>query len=114
MKLSQAREEFPINSLFLSATGNIKKPLTVVKLMYAQHEDRKERIKNIEKYVLNLHNKNFYPKFVNSFSKLDLSLCGCKEELEEREYLLSLKRDIINEEGGVIFCGETNSTAKKC
>lgn len=81
--LKKARREYPINSQFYSATKNIKSPLKVAILREAEHLDRIAEIKDKE------------------------------TTKERRKYLQSLENDIVNSEGGVIYCSETGNWAEK-
>ena len=105
---------------FISATKKLKSPIVITQLVEAQHLDRKERIKNIELHILSVWNEMFYPKYCGKYTKLNFDsssnfFAQIKDLKEERDYLISLKSDIINDDiGGVIYCGETNTWAEIC
>jgi hypothetical protein len=80
--LKIARREYKPNTLFISATNNLKSPLRVAILKEAEYLDRIAEIKETT-------------------------------DKERRKYLQSLENDIVNSEGGVIYCGETKRWAKK-
>lgn len=118
-QLKIARIEYPPTTSFLTATGMLdKRPLIVTSLKVANHFDRLEQIKGLEAHILSVHNNMFPRRFRNKYSKIDFSVCSSflaeiKNEKEERDYLISLKSDIIEIEGGVVYCGETNTWASK-
>ena len=105
--LQTAKENYPIGSTFKSATGKIKTALTVNYIQEATHQDR---IKMINKW------NNLFPKeWKDSYKKLDFRnqkfLEVVKKLKEEVDYLSSLEKDIVNENGGVIYCSETKTLA---
>jgi hypothetical protein len=113
MKLKEIKKDYPVDSWFFSATGKIKRPLKVTELRYANHEERFDRIKELENIILKNYTNNTgmyvnYNKIVFKYSFAKKML----KELKERKYLLYLKRDIVEANGGVIYCGETNTLAK--
>lgn len=116
--LKEIKKQYPIGSYFYSATKNILKPLKVTGLHYAEHSDRESRINGLQKTIIRLYNeycgafatKYSEVKFNNRHFILDnKSILVLKEEVE---YLQSLPRDIINSDGGVIYCGENNVWAE--
>lgn len=112
-----ARKKYPKGSLFLSATGKIKSPITVTGVQEALNEDRINEIRDTQKDILSIWN-TLYPKRPKDyFRKLDFKdhafANTVKEPLLKLELLKSSEKDIINSEGGVIFCGETLTWAKK-
>ena len=118
--LKEVKKSYPIGSHFLSATKNIKKPLKVTGLRYAEHLDRQERIKEMQNKVIELYNEHFN-KFAVKYEEVKFSSYSFLAENENRvmklkeeiEYLQSLPKDVVNSEGGVIYCGETGNWAKK-
>jgi hypothetical protein len=113
MKLREAKVEFPLESFFYSATGKIKSPIRVTKLKYAEHEDRQNMVSHIENRIVLL--SNLENPYQYSFKHLKLKLSFIKKNIEmfrERKEILSMGRDIIESKGGVIYCSETNTTAK--
>lgn len=84
--LKEIKKLYPIGSQFLTATKNLKSPLTVSSLRIAEHLDRQEEIRQLKETKTNRKRLN---------------------------YLLSLEPDIINSDGGVIYCGETKTFAEK-
>lgn len=115
MKLEQAQQEFPLGTAFISATKKIKAPLIVTELKYAEHLDREEAIRNIEQTVIKKYNENYHNVF--TFKKIKFKPEFSEEVrdlIKERQYLLSIPKDIVEVLGGVIYCGETNTLAEKC
>ena len=118
--LKEIKKLYPLNSLFLSATKNIKKPLRVTGLRYAEHLDRHERIKEMQNKVIELYNEHFN-KFAVKYEEVKFSSYSFLAENENRvmklkeeiEHLQSLPKDVINSEGGVIYDGENNVWAEK-
>ena len=84
--IKEIRKEYPIHTQFYSATKNLKSPLTVTSIKFAEHLDRQEEIKQLKESKSNKSRLN---------------------------YLLSLEPDIVNSEGGVIYCGESKQWAEK-
>lgn len=84
--LRKARKEYPYGTMFLTATENCAIPMKVVGLRLAEHLDRKEKIKKLQENG---------------------------ENPSELRFLLSLKEDIINYEGGLIYDSETDTWARK-
>jgi hypothetical protein len=84
--LKEIKKLYPIGSQFFSATKNLKSPLKVSSLRVAEHLDRQEEIRQLKEN---------------------------KSNRKRLEYLLSLEPDIINSDGGVIYCGETKTWAEK-
>ena len=117
--LKEIKKLYPIGSHFLSATKNIKKPLRVVSLRYAEHEDRSNRIKEMQNKVIELYNEHFN-KFAVKYEEVKFSSYSFLAEndnrvmklKEEIKYLQSLPKDIVNSEGGVVYCGENNVWAE--
>lgn len=117
--LKEIKKSYPIGSHFLSATKNIKKPLRVTGLRFAEHEDRTNRIKEMQNKVIELYNEHFN-KFVVKYEEVKFSSYSFLAEnenkvmklKEEIEYLQSLEKDIVNSDGGVIYCGENNVWAE--
>ncbi len=111
--LKQARKNYPSGSLFISATRNIKQPIKITTIGFAKHEDRVEKVKEYEFTIMALYNERIYPKAVQKFSEIKIKSMNQAELelLEERDFLLSIPKDIVNEDGGVIYCGETNTWA---
>ncbi len=117
--LKEIKKSYPIGSHFLSATKNIKKPLKVTGLRYAEHLDRQERIKEMQSKVIELYNEHFN-KFAVKYEEVKFSSYSFLAEndnrvmklKEEIEYLQSLPKDVINSEGGVIYDGENNVWAE--
>jgi hypothetical protein len=84
--IKEIRKEYPTGSQFYSATKNLKSPLTVTSIKFAEHLDRQEEIKQLRESKANKSRLN---------------------------YLLSLEPDIVNSDGGVIYCGERKEWAEK-
>jgi len=99
-------------TLFLSATKNIKSPLKVTALKKAEHVDRLNRISQLERLMVIVWNENNPPKENYNQIKEQFFIENCNKLWSERNYLLSLPKDIINSSGGVIYCGETNTWAE--
>lgn len=112
--LKFAKKRYKRNSYFYTATKNISVPLKVTSLNLAQHEERTSEISLIEHAILRKWleispksakiNKNHrhYPYFEAQTKQLqkrlkDLKLFGV---------------DIVEEEGGVIYCGTLNQWAE--
>ena len=118
--LKEIKKQYPIGSHFLSATKNIKKPLKVTGLRFAEHEDRSNRIKEMQNKVIELYNEHFN-KFAVKYEEVKFSSYSFLAENENRvmklkeeiEHLQSLPKDVINSEGGVVYCGENNVWAEK-
>jgi len=118
--LKEIKKQYPLNSMFLTATKNIKKPLRVTGLRYAEHEDRSNRIKEMQNKVIELYNEHFN-KFAVKYEEVKFSSYSFLAEndnrvmklKEEIEYLKSLPKDVVNSEGGVVYCGENNVWAEK-
>lgn len=106
------KESYEIGTRFYSATGKVKAPLTVTILKTAEHEDRKNRISAIKTYLITTWNM-MYPK---KYGKINYEDENFKKETvrlrTELKYILSLKKDIVNLDGGVIYCGETDTWAE--
>ena len=117
--LKEIKKQYPIGSHFISATKNIKKPLRVVGLRYAEHLDRQERIKEMQNKVIELYNEHFN-KFAVKYEEVKFSSYSFLAEndnkvmklKEEIEYLQSLPKDVVNSEGGVVYDGENNVWAE--
>ena len=117
--LKEIKKSYPIGSHFLSATKNIKKPLKVTGLRYAEHLDRQERIKEMQNKIIELYNEHFN-KYLLRYEDVKFSNYSFLAENENRvmklkeeiEYLQSLPKDVINSEGGVIYDGENNVWAE--
>jgi|TARA_R110000782_G_C14752041_1_gene407267 hypothetical protein len=119
--LKEAKQKYKVGDLFITATKNIRKPLKVAQLKEAEHEDRKNEILYLKDKCLSLY-REFTPykpkdKFENleeDFKKEGTFKDKTKDILERLEYLLSLENDIVNTDGGVIFCGETLEWSELC
>ena len=113
--LQTARENYPIGSTFKSATGKIKTALTVNYLSEATHQDRIDRVASLKIKMINKWNNLFPKEWKDSYKKLDFRnqkfLEVVKKLKEEVDYLSSLEKDIVNENGGVIYCSETKTWA---
>ena len=117
--LKEIKKQYPIGSYFITATKNIKKPLRVTGLRFAEHEDRSNRIKEMQNKVVELYNEHFN-KFAVKYEEVKFSSYSFLAEndskvmklKEEIEYLQSLPKDIVNSEGGVIYDGENNRWAE--
>jgi len=86
INLKEIKKLYPTGSMFLTATKNLKSPLTVTSIKFAEHLDRQEEIKQLRESKSNKSRLN---------------------------YLLSLEPDIVNSEGGVIYCSESKQWAEK-
>lgn len=120
MNLKEIRKEYAFGNYMLSATGNIKAPIRIGTIYFAQHEDRSNQIANLKQHCLDVYREMHPATPKDKFEKLKYALehdfdfiSAVKEQIERMNYLLSLEKDIINSEGGVIYCGETNTFAKK-
>lgn len=118
-RMTFARKNYKKETYFLSATKNIKKPLKVTGLRFAEHEDRSNRIKEMQNKVIELYNEHFN-KFAVKYEEVKFSSYSFLAEndnrvmklKEEIEYLQSLPKDVINSEGGVIYDGDNNVWAE--
>lgn len=116
--LKDARKKYPTNSIFFTATGKIKQGLKVVILKQAEHEDRQNEIQSIKNKCLSIYREMYPPldtfeKLKNAFKEKPDFISATKKLVERMDYLMSLEKDIINSEGGVIYCGETQTWAEK-
>ena len=113
--LQTAKEKYPIGSTFKSATGKIKTALTVNYIQEATHQDRVDRVASLKIKMINKWNNLFPKEWKDSYKKLDFRnqkfLEAVKKLKEEVDYLSSLEKDIVNENGGVIYCSETKTWA---
>lgn len=119
INLKEIKKQYPKNSLFFSATKNIKQPLQVFTIKFAEHLDRESRIKEMQDKVIELYNE-YCGEFATKYSEVRFNnrhfivdnkiVLKLKEEIE---YLESLPKDIVNSEGGVIYCGENDVWAEK-
>ena len=117
LNLEKARINYTVGTRFISATKNVKSPLSVSFLKVANHFDRAELIKSLEEFILVKHNFTFPKRFKNKYNKIDFSVCSSflreiEKEKDERDYLISLEFDIVEDSGGVIYCGENKEWAK--
>lgn len=114
--LDTIRKQYPKGSMFLTATKKIKKPLEVVTLEFAKHEDRENLIKEMQNKIIESYNERFN-KFAVKYEEVKFSNPSFLEQVlrlkEEIEHLQSLPKDIVNSEGGVIYDGENNVWAEK-
>ena len=118
--LKEIKKVYTTGSMFLTATKNIKKPLKITSLRFAEHLDRQERIKEMQNKVIELYNEHFN-KFAVKYEEVKFGSYSFLAEndnrvmklKEEIEYLQSLPKDVINSEGGVIYDGENNVWAEK-
>lgn len=114
--LELAKIRYPKGTTFFSATGKVSAKLTVNFLLEATHIDRQERLNYLKSRMLKKWNELFYDDAKDHFKQLAFDneefLKEVKFWKEEFDYLRKLPRDIINESGGVIYCGETNKWAK--
>ena len=117
MELKEIKKLYPVGSLFYSATNNLKQPLVVTELRFANHTDRYNRVREINRIILETYNKLFHPQTKQKLQKEDYKNQEFFKEIEkiyrEKKYLLSLPKDIVNEEGGVIYCSETDTYARR-
>ena len=106
-------KDYTAGTRFFSATGKVKAPLTVTTLKTAEHEDRKNRISNLKTFLMSTWN-TMYPKKFGKMNYEDEEFQKqTKKQRQELKYLLSLGKDIVNLDGGVIYCAETNTWAEK-
>ena len=106
-------KDYTAGTHFFSATGKVKAPLTVTILKTAEHEDRKNRISNLKTFLMSTWNI-MYPKKFGKMNYEDKQFQQqTKKQRQELKYLLSLGKDIVNLDGGVIYCAETNTWAEK-
>jgi hypothetical protein len=112
INLKEIEKNYPTGTRFFSATGKIKAPLTVTTLKIAEHEDRKNRISNLKTFLIHTWN-TLYPKKFGKINYEDSEFKNkTRKQRQELKYLLSLGKDIVNSEGGVIYCSETNTWAE--
>ena len=106
-------KDYTAGTRFFSATGKVKAPLTVTILKTAEHEDRKNRISVLKTFLMSTWN-TMYPKKFGKMNYEDEEFQKqTKKQRQELKYLLSLGKDIVNLDGGVIYCAETNTWAEK-
>lgn len=112
--LKQAKANYPKGTLFYSATKNLKRPLEVVELKIAKHEDRMNEIQELKMHILSTYNALYPNKRKDFYKKLNGLLTDdvFKPFLRRLEELEAEGFDIVNEEGGVIYCADTNSWAE--
>jgi hypothetical protein len=115
--LKTTKQNYPKDTLFLSATGNLRFPIKVIAIRTALHEDRVEEIALLKNLILREWLK-ISPKSakINKKHKLYETFKEKTCEFEKRIiYLQSLKSDIVESEtGGVIYCGTEDKWAKIC
>lgn len=115
--LKQAKENYPKNSLFYSASGNLKSPLRVTHLRYSESKDLNDEIEDIENELIAIWNIMYPKKFANKFSKLNLKddefFHFTKRSLLKLRQLREIQPDIVEDNGGIIFDGLTETWAKK-
>ena len=109
----QAIENYPKGSYFYSATNNVKTALKVTNLKYSESKDIENKLGKLNKKVVHLWNETFPHKKdkVDLNNQLIQSLA--KKQLKEIKQLNQIEKDIIEETGGLIYCGETKIWAKK-
>ena len=113
MKIKELKKEFPEGTYFLSATEAIKTPLRVTKIVEARHEDRQNRIRELEREIINRYNE-VHDTNHTTFYNVSGYMIGCDEQVREISEIKKMPKDIVEVSGGVIYCGETNKIAKKC
>jgi hypothetical protein len=116
-KLNFAKKEYKIGDYFITATKTIKTALKVAIVKEAEHEDRKNEIQILKNRCLSIY-RDMYPP-LDTFEKIKKAFKDKPDFIEKTkhlaeriDYLENLEKDIINSDGGVIYCGETNSWAK--
>lgn len=117
--LETAKENYKFGTDFFSATGNLRQPLKVFIVQEAEHEDRKNEIGRIKQYCLDTYRAMHPSNPKDKFEKLKFAfqndrefVKAVSEKIARMHYLESLEKDIINSEGGVIYCGETKTWSK--
>ena len=117
--LKEVKKQYPKGSMFYSATKKIKQPIEITEIKFAEHLERENQIKALENKAITLYNeycgafasKYTEVKFNNKHFISDNKIIPILKE--EIEYLQSLPKDIVNSDGGVIYCGESNVWAEK-
>lgn len=119
--LEKAKKEYKFGEYFLSATNNLKSPIRIGIIDEAKHEDRVNEIANIKQWCLDLYRSMNPNQAKDKFEKLDYKFKhnaeffkNTRKQIARMEYIHSLEKDIVNLDGGVIYCGETKVWAKKC
>lgn len=114
-KYKQALRDYPKDSYFYTATGRIDSPLKVTELKVAEHLDRQQEINRlsteIQKIWLEISPKS--AKINKEHSRYEEFKQRTVEMRVKRKRLKETPPDIIELEGGIIYCGETNTWAKK-
>ena len=122
-RLKQAKKEYKNGEYFYSATKNVKSPIEITEVVEAKHEDRVNEIKDLKEHILSVY-RNLHPTSPkNSWSKLfspinvfetDVPFFDATiKKMKRLSDLESMKNDIINENGGVIWDNETGLWAEK-
>lgn len=119
MDLKELKKQYRFGSYILSATQNCKTPLRIGVISEAKHEDRATEIRNIQEFCLDLWRvlnptkpKDCFKKLIPIIKNNSDFAQKVKEQIERMNYLKQLPRDIVNSEGGLIYCGETNVYAE--
>ena len=122
-RLKQAKREYKNGEYFYSATKNVKTPIEITEIMEAKHEDRVNEIKDLKEHILSVY-RNLHPTSPkNNWNKLfkpanvfetDVPFFDATiKKMKRLSDLESMKNDIINENGGIIWDNETGLWAEK-
>lgn len=109
--LKEVEKEYPVGSLFYSATGNLNnKKLVVTKIIQAQGKDLDQQILLEKRNLVKQWNEKFPENIKFHFRDINLKKLNTERYLD----IKSIEKDLLNETGGVIYCGTTKTWAKKC
>jgi hypothetical protein len=116
--LNSAKKDYRVGDYFITATGAIKTALKVGAIKESEHLDRHLEIQMLKSKCLTIYREMYPPldtfeKIKKAFKDKPDFILATKELAERIDYLEALEKDIINSEGGVIYCGETNVWAVK-
>ena len=111
--IQQAIENYPKGSYFYSATNNLNSPIKVTSIRYSESKDRDDRISKLNRKLVKMWNEVF-PDKPNKIEHTNLFFQNfAKKQIKELNYLKQTENDIVEDSGGIIYCGETKVWAKK-